>query len=265
MWATMLKERFGARNPRSMMVRQIATAHIGYSSTSLQRPLNNLSRSVVGAMAAGMSGGVPLATPPYDEPLGLGHSLEAQQLAHDTTRILIYEAKICEVSDPWAGSYFMESLTDELEEAAMIEIEKIDKMGGAVAAVENGYMHQAAARSAYDKQRKYDDLEEFMVGVNCFTGEHELEVTTNRSVSEVYDEDLKASAEERQKAALAQIKRDRDNKEVSKTLKALEIHAKNESENLMPYFIDCVKSYATLQEMCDVLRGLYGDAEPAKI
>ena len=265
MWATMLKERFGARNPRSMMVRQIATAHIGYSSTSLQRPLNNLSRSVVGAMAAGMSGGVPLATPPYDEPLGLGHSLEAQQLAHDTTRILIHEAKVCDVADPWAGSYFMESLTDELEAAARLEMDKIENMGGAVAAVENGYMHQAAAKSAYEKQKSFDEQRDFMVGVNCFTGPHEIEVTTNRSVAEVYDPELMATAEERKRADLAQLKKERNNREVSRTLKALESQAKKEEENLMPCFIECVKSYATLQEMCDVLRGIYGNAEPARL
>ena len=265
MWATMLKERFGARNPRSMLIRQIITAHIGYSSTTLQRPLNNLSRSVVGAVAAGMSGGVPLAAPPFDEPLGLGHSLEAQQLSYDTTRILIYEAKICEVADPWAGSYFMESLTDEIEAAAQKEMDKIENMGGAVAAVESGYMHQAVARNAYEKQRNLENLEEYMVGVNCFNGDNEIEVTTNRSVAEVYDAELMATAEERQKAELARIKRERNNQEVSKALKALESHAGNEDENLMPYFIDCVKSYATLQEMCDVLRDIFGVAEPASL
>jgi methylmalonyl-CoA mutase N-terminal domain/subunit len=154
MWAGLLKNRFGAKNPRSMMIRQISTAHIGCSSTTLQRPLNNLSRAVVGGLAAGMSGGIPGTFPPYDEPLGLGHSLEAQQLSHDATRILIYEAKVGKVSDPWAGSYFMESLTNEIEEAAWEEFERIEKMGGAVPAIENGYMKKAVARSGYEKQKK---------------------------------------------------------------------------------------------------------------
>lgn len=264
MWATMLKERFGAKNPRSMMIRQISTAHIGCSSTTLQRPLNNLTRAVIGGMAAGMSGGIPGTFPPYDEPLGLGHSLEAQQLSHDATRILIYEAKVCEVNDPWAGSYFMESLTDEIEAGAQKEFEKIEKMGGAVAAIESGYMHQAVARSAYEKQRKIEEQEKFVVGVNCFTGPHEIEVTTNRTVPEVYPAELMATAGDRQRVSLGRIKRERDNKEVSRTLKYLEKAAKQEEVNLMPYIIDCVKSYATLQEICDVLRGVFGEAEPAK-
>lgn len=265
MWATMLKERFGAKNPRSMMIRQISTAHIGCSSTTLQRPLNNLIRAVVGGLAAGMSGGIPGVFPPYDEPLGLGHSLEAQQLSHDGTRILIYEAKVCEVADPWAGSYFMESLTDEIEEAARKEFEKIEKMGGAVAGIENGYMHQSVARSAHEKQRRIEDQEDFVVGVNCFNGPHEIDVTTNRSVPEVYDAELMATAEERQRAALRQTKKERDNKEVSRTLKALEAGARDENENLMPCILDCVKSYATLQEICDVLRGVFGEAGATKV
>ncbi|GAB6162928.1 methylmalonyl-CoA mutase family protein [Desulfothermus naphthae] len=263
MWARMLKERFGAKNPRSMLIRQIFTAHIGCSSTTLQRPLNNLTRSVVGAMASGMSGGIPAVFPPYDEPLGLGHSLEAQQLAHDATRILIYEAKIGEVNDPWAGSYFMESLTNEIEEAAQKEFDKIEEMGGAVAAIENGYMRKAIVKSAYEKQRRIENQEEFVVGVNCFTGPHEIEVTTNRSVPEVYPAELMATAEERKKDALARLKKERDNEAVSRTLKALEKAAKNEDENLMPYIIDCVKTYATLQEICDVLRSVFGVAEAA--
>lgn len=264
-WARLLKERFGAKNPRSMMIRQIMTAHIGCSSTTLQRPLNNVVRSVVGGLAGGMCGGMPLAFPPYDEPLGLGHSLEAQQITHDATRILTYEAKVGEVSDPWAGSYFMESLTDEIEKAAWEEMEKIEKMGGAVAAIENGYMHREVAKSAYQKQRKIEDKEDFVVGVNCFNGPHELDVKTTRSVAEVYDAERMATAEQRQRASLAQLKKERDNKEVARSLKALEVCARNEKENVMPCVLDCVKHYATLQEVCDVFRGVFGEAQPTKV
>jgi methylmalonyl-CoA mutase N-terminal domain/subunit len=159
MWARLLKERFGAKNPKSMMIRQIMTAHIGCSSTTLQRPLNNLTRSVVGGLAGGMSGAMPYVIPPYDEPLGLGHSLEAQQLSQDATRILIYESKVGEVLDPWAGSYFMESLTDEIEEGARAEFDKIEAMGGAVSAIESGYMQKAIAQSGYQKQKKIENQE----------------------------------------------------------------------------------------------------------
>ncbi|MBI5568710.1 MAG: methylmalonyl-CoA mutase [Desulfomonile tiedjei] len=263
MWATMLKDRFGAKNPRSMMIRQIATAHVGCTSTTLQRPLNNLIRAVVGGLAGAMSGGVPLAFPPYDEPLGLGHSLEAQQLAHDATRILIYEAKVCEVVDPWSGSYFMESLTNEIEEAARQELEKIDKMGGAVAAIGNGYMHQAIAKSAYERQKRLESKQEFQVGVNCFDGPHELELSTSRTVPDVYDSELLNTAEERQKAALERVKRERPEKEVARTLLELRRQARDGGANLLPCILDCVKCYATLQEICDVLREVFGEAKPA--
>lgn len=265
MWAGLLKNRFGAKNPRSMMIRQISTAHIGCSSTTLQRPLNNLSRAMVGAMAAGMSGGIPGAFPPYDEPLGLGHSLEAQQLAFDATRILIYEAKVGKVSDPWAGSYFMESLTNEIEEAAWEEFERIEKMGGAVPAIESGYMKKAVARSAYEKQRKIERQEEFVVGVNCFNGPHEIDVDVSRTVEEVYAPELLETAERRKCESLARLKRERDERAVREHLDRLKLNAADESKNLMPDILACVKSYATLQEICDVLREVFGEAQPTKL
>jgi methylmalonyl-CoA mutase N-terminal domain/subunit len=265
MWARLLKERFGAKNPKSMMIRQIMTAHIGCSSTTLQRPLNNLTRSVVGGLAAGMSGGMPLCFPPYDEPLGLGHSLEAQQLSHDATRILIYESKVGEVLDPWAGSYFMESLTDKIEEGARAEFDKIEAMGGAVSAIESGYMQKAVAQSGYQKQKKLENQEEFLVGVNCFNGPNELEVGTTRSVEEVYSADLMASAEERKIEGLKRLKSERNTVAVKESLNVLKQNARDESKNLMPDIMACVKSYATLQEMCDALREVFGTAQPTRI
>ncbi len=265
MYARMLKERFGAKNPRSMLIRQPVTAHIGCSSTTLQRPLNNLTRAVVGGLAGGMSGAMPLAFPPFDEPLGLGHSLEAVQLNLDATRILTYEAKVADVNDPWAGSYMMEALTDEIEEGAWAEFDKIEKMGGAVAAIESGYMQKAVAKSAYERQKRIERQEEFVVGVNCFTDENEVEVTVNRAVEDTYDEALLASAEERQRANLARLKMERDGSAVGKTLSSLEEHAGDESVNLMPHILECVKAEATLQEICDVLRGVFGEAQPVKI
>ena len=264
-WSRMLKERFGAKNPRSMMVRQVMTAHIGCSSATLQRPLNNLARSVVGAISGGMCGSIPFAMPPWDEPLGLGHSMEAKQLGYDVNRILIYEAKLGEVLDPWAGSYFMENLTDEIEGQVMEEFEKVEKMGGSVGCIESGYMQRAIARSAYERQKRIEDLEEFVVGVNCFKGPNELDIMTERKVADQYPKELMETAEERKVTALKQLKKERDNKEVDKNLKDLEKAAKNEDINLMPHIMDCVQSYTTLQEMCDVMRGIFGEYEPAKI
>ncbi len=265
MWARIVKERFGAKDPRGMMIRAPITAHIGCTSTTLQRPINNLARAVVGGIAAGMCGGLPAAYPPFDEPLGLGHSLEAIQLQMDATRVLIFEAKVADVVDPWAGSYFMESLTDETEAAAQAELDKIDAMGGTVAAIENNYMPRAVAKSAYERQKRLENQEEFMVGVNCFTGANELEVPVPRVVDELYNPEQMATAEERQLAKLAQLRRNRNGDAVAHALAALEQDAKNEAANVMPALIACVKSDATLQEICDVMRGVFGEAEPVKI
>jgi methylmalonyl-CoA mutase, N-terminal domain len=265
MWARILKERFGAREPRSMLLRQAHTAHIGCSATTLQRPLNNLVRTVVGGMASAMSGGAPESWPPYDEPLGLGWSLEAIQLAEDAQRVLQHEVKICDVIDPFAGSYFMESLTDRMEEAGWAEFEKIQSMGGVVAAIENGYMQQEVAKSAYERQKRIENGEDLVVGVNCFTGEHELEVTTTRLVPHPYDPEKVELAEGKQIANLKEVKRTRENRAVKNLLKDLEEAAKKETENLIPKLIDCVKAYATIQEMSDVLRGVFGKYEETNI
>ncbi|HQP56803.1 MAG TPA: methylmalonyl-CoA mutase family protein [Syntrophorhabdus sp.] len=265
MWAHILRNRFHAKDPKSMQIRQPITAHIGCSSTTLQRPLNNLARAVVGGMAAGMSGAIPGAFPPFDEPLGLGHSQEATQLQQDASRIMIFEAKVTDVCDPWAGSYFMESLTDEIEKDALAELEKIEKMGGAVAAIENGYMPRAVAKSAYERQKKIENQEELIVGVNCFTGEHEIDVSINRCVESTYDPELMKTAEERQKANLARSKRERNNTAVATSLRSLKVQAEDKDKNLMPVICECVENDATLQEICDVLRDVFGEAQPMKL
>lgn len=265
MWAGILKNRFGAKDKRSMMIRQPTTAHIGCISTTLARPLNNLVRAVIGGMAAGMSGGIPAAFPPFDEPLGLGHSQEAVQLQLDATRIMIYEAKVADVCDPWAGSYFMESLTDETEEQAATELEKIANMGGAVAAVENGYMQKAIAKSAYERQKAIENQDDFVIGVNCYTGKNEIEVMVNRVVEDTYDPNLLRTAEERQRKNLEAVKRERGSRAVSNALHELKRKARDESANLMPAICGCVEAEVTLQEICDVLREVFGEARPVKI
>ena len=240
MWARLVKERFGARNPRGMMIRQPIAAHLGCTSTTLQRPLNNLARAMVGGIAGGMCGALPAVYPPFDEPLGLGHGLVAIQLQVDATRILIYEAGVANVNDPWAGSYFMESLTDETEAAAQAELDKIDGMGGAVAAIDSGYMQRAIAKSAYQRQKRIESQEELVVGVNCFTGEKEFEVSVNRDVEKLYDPQQMATAEERQCVKLAALRRERDGKGVSRARGALEKRAEDERAKMLADMIDCV-------------------------
>jgi methylmalonyl-CoA mutase N-terminal domain/subunit len=259
MWAKITKERFGAKSPESMRIRSPYTASSGISATTKQRALNNLTRSVIGAVAGVLSGGAPMAFPPYDEPLGLGWSLEARQLAEDATRILMYETGMCDVIDPLAGSYYMESLTNEIEDAAWKELEKVEGMGGSVAAIENGYMQRSIAKSAAERQSRIEKREDLIVGVNCFTEEYELDVTTSKIIEHPYSEDKRYDAEKQQKATLAEVKRTRNNREVTRLLGELESAAKKEDKNLMPLFIDLAREYATLQEQCDVLRGVFGE------
>lgn len=263
MWAKILKEKFGAKKQRSMLLRQAGlNANMGNENCTTQRPLNNLTRAVVGGIASALSGGMPLLYPPYDEPLGLGWSLEASQLSMDGFRILQYEAKLTQVLDPLAGSYYIESLTSEIENAAWDELHRIDSLGGAVAAIESGYMQSAIARSAYERQKRIETGEDLVVGVNCFMGEGELEVLTTRLMPHPYDPVKRNSAEERQVRDLIELKRNRDNRIVSQLLKELKTRAKNENENLIPHFIECAKAYVTLQEMCDVLRDIFGEYQP---
>jgi len=265
MYASILKERFGAKDPRSMIIRQPITAHIGPSDTTIQRPLNNLTRSVAGAIAGALSGGRPAPFPPYDEPLGLGWSREASQLMGDAGRILLVECKLGEVEDPFAGSYYMEAMTDKIEQEAWEELKKIEDMGGAVAAIENGYMARELSHSAYERQKSIANGETLVVGVNCFTGEDELEVETTRLVPHPYDPEKREQAETKQIAALKELKKNRNNAEVERMLAELDKQARDESVNLFPVMIECAKAYVTLQEASDVLRGIFGEYESPNI
>ncbi len=261
MYATMMRDKFGAKKRKSMIIRQHRGAHIGRCNTTAQRLLNNLTRSVIGAVASGLSGGPPSAFPPFDEPSGLGWSLEARQLSEDAQRILLTEAKILDVIDPFAGSYYMESLTNEIEDAAWKEFNKIDSMGGVVAAIESGYIKHKIFESAYQRQKMMEKGEEYQVGVNCFTGEHELDVEIETHVKNPYDPKDREKAEELQKRNLAAVKRERHNKGVKKSLEKLRKAAMNINANVIPPLIVCAKEYATLQEMCDVFRDVFGEYE----
>jgi methylmalonyl-CoA mutase N-terminal domain/subunit len=265
MWAKIVKEKFGARNERSMTLRMNSTAHCGRTSCTAQRPLNNLVRSVVGGIAGALCSGPPNCNPPYDEPLGLGWSLEAIQLSEDAVRILQNEARLTEVIDPLAGSYYVESLTDQVENGAWAEFDKIQGMGGAVAAIENGYMQREVARSAYARQKRLEEGKDLIVGVNCYTGEGELEVQTTRLVPHPYDPERRDNAERIQVERLKEIKKTRDRQKVAASLRELKTSAAKEEANLFPYLIECAKAYASIQEICDTLREVFGEYKPATL
>jgi methylmalonyl-CoA mutase N-terminal domain/subunit len=265
MWAKVVKEKFGAKNERSMLLRMASTAHCGRVNCSIQRPLNNLTRSIVGGIAAALSGGPPNCNPPFDEPMGLGWSLEAIQLSEDAARILQNEARLTEVMDPLAGSYYVESLTDQIENAAWAEFDKIQSMGGAVKAIESGYLQREVARSAYERQKRLEEGKDFIIGVNCYTGEGELEVQTTRLVPHPYEPERRENAEKVQIERLKEVKKSRDSKKVAELLRKLKSEAAREEVNLLPTLIECVKAYATLQEICDTLREVFGEYQPAAL
>ncbi len=265
MWAKILKEKFGAKNERSMLLRVASTAHCGRVNCTVQRPLNNLTRAVVGGIAAALAGGPPNCNPPFDEPLGLGWSLEACQLSEDASRILQHEARLVDVTDPLAGSYYVEALTDEAEKAAWAEFDKIQSMGGAVGAIESGYLQREVARSAYERQKRLEDGKDLIIGVNCYTGEGELEVQTTRLVAHPYDPERRDSAERHQIERLQEVKKTRDNKKVAGLLKELKTAAAKEEVNLFPQLIECVKAYTTVQEICNTLREVFGEYQPAAL
>ncbi|MBI2908216.1 MAG: methylmalonyl-CoA mutase [Chloroflexi bacterium] len=261
MWAKIMKERFGAKKRESMQFRSYLGAQTEYSYLTTNRPLNNLVRALVGGMASLMSGGNGVVRPPFDEALGLGHSLEAQQLKRDAERILRHETGLDEVIDPLAGSYYVEFLTDQIEEEAWRVMTKVEAMGGAVAAIESGYIAQEIAKSAYQFQKEVEAGERVIVGLNKFTGENELEVTVHRSVPHPYDPQKRASAEERQIANLAKVKRERDSQRVGAALRKVRDEARDEKTNLMPPILEAVKEYATVGEISGVLKEVFGEYE----
>lgn len=265
MWAKIVRNEFGANNPKSWQVRMPIGPHIGLSSMTSQRPLNNLTRAALGGIASAMCGYPPNVYPPFDEALGLGWSLEAIQLSEDAGRILKHESKVTEIMDPFAGSYFMESLTDQIEEGAWRQLKKVKDIGGAVAAIESGYMQKEIAKAAYERQHRIEKGEELIIGVNCFVGEDEIDVRIDRMVPHPYDSEKREGAEATQIQRLKEIKRTRDNTEVKRLLHDLEIAVRQGDKNLIPLFIESAKAYVTLQEMCDVLRGQYGEYVPASI
>ncbi|MFH0769493.1 MAG: methylmalonyl-CoA mutase family protein [Chloroflexota bacterium] len=258
MCAKILKERFKAKNPRSWIPRDLGAAAAGLSSCRLQRPLNNLTRGVIGGVMGALSGGQPSGGTPFDEPLGLGHSPEAQQLSKDATRIMMDECHLGEVIDPLAGSYYVESLTDKMESEIQKVVNDIEARGGAVACIETGYSQRMVSKSAHQFQSDLASGRTVIVGVNKYTSESEIEVMPSRLVPE-YDPRKREEAEEKQLLNLARVKRERDNAQVKATLARLKDAAKDESVNLIPPLVESVKAYATVGEMAGTLREVFGE------
>lgn len=245
MWAKITSE-LGATEPKAQMLR--FHTQTGGSTLTAQQPLNNVIRVSHQAMAAVLGGTQSLHTNGYDEALSLPTE-EAAKIALRTQQIIAFESGVTDTVDPLGGSFFLENLTDEVEAAAWKYIEKIDSMGGAVNAVENGYIQQEIAGSAYQFQIDLENNERILVGVNKYTGDEEL----HPEVFRVDDSIRKLQIDK-----ISDLKSERDNDKVQNALKVLDEVAKGK-DNLMPAILAAVEAYATLGEIADTLRGEFGE------
>jgi methylmalonyl-CoA mutase N-terminal domain/subunit len=245
-WAHVMRERFGAKDERSWKLR-FHTQTAGVSLTG-QQPYNNVVRTALQALSAVLGGTNSLHTNSLDEALSLP-TAEAATLALRTQQIIAHESGVTNVVDPLGGSYFLEKLTSDMEREAYAYFDTIDRMGGMVAAIEHGYPQKEIAESAYRFQQSVEHKEKVIVGVNGYVEEDEPRVPI------LY---IDEGAAERQIARLQQLRRDRDHAAVQRTLDALRRGAAS-GENTMPLLIDAVRAYATIGEMCDALREVWGE------
>jgi len=244
LWAKIMRERFGAKEPRSWMLR-FHTQTAGCSLTA-QQPHNNIVRTALEALAATLGGTQSLHTNSFDEAYA-PPSEEAVTIAVRTQQILGYESDIAAVVDPLGGSYYIEHLTDSLEKEAGDYIANIDSIGGAVSAIEHGYQQREIQDSSYRYQKEIERGKRTVVGVNQFVSPYPKIVGLLR---------VKPEVEKRQRERTAQVRKDRDNSNVHKALKRLEDVARSK-DNTMPAFLECVEAYATEGEICDVLRQIF--------
>lgn len=250
MWAKIMKERFGAKSPKSLQLR-FHTQTAG-STLTAQQPDNNVVRVTVQAMAAVMGGTQSLHTNSRDEALALPTE-DSARIALRTQQILADESGMTDTIDPLAGSYYLESLTDEIESRAWNYISYIDKLGGAVSAIEQGYMQKEIHKAAYDTQLAIERGDQVVVGVNKFTVENEAQPELLR-----VDPGLGLQ----QAQALGQLRAERSQEAWAQALHSLKVAAEG-TDNLMPFIIDAVRAYATIGEICNVMRGVFGEYRPA--
>ena len=246
-WAKIMKDKFGAKKPKSMMLR--FHTQTGGSTLTAQQPDNNVVRVTIQTLAAVLGGTQSLHTNSRDEALGLPTE-EAVQVALRTQQIVAHESGVTNSIDPLAGSYFVESLTDKIEKEVWLYLDKIEQLGGMVKAIEAGYIQKEIQNAAYKYQQEIEKKERIIVGVNEF-----------KVADESFPEILKVDPAIRrlQSDKLNKLKSERNNTIVKKILSDLHDTAKNPNDNLMPVILDAVKAYATLGEICGVLREGFGE------
>jgi methylmalonyl-CoA mutase N-terminal domain/subunit len=244
-----MRERFGAKDPKSWMLR--LHTQTGGSTLTAQQPENNIVRVTLQALAAVLGGTQSLHTNSKDEALWLPTE-KSVRTALRTQQIIAYESGVADTIDPMGGSYIIEQLTDEICERAMDYITKIDAMGGALSAIEKGYMQNEIQDSAYRYQKAVESKEQTVVGVNAFQGDDPIDLERLK---------VDPSIELNQKARLADLRKGRNDQKVSEMLTVLEKTARS-SENLMPVLVECVENDITLGEICGLLRKVWGEYQP---
>ncbi len=252
MWARIMKEQFGARSPRSQMLR-FHTQTAG-STLTAQQPENNIVRTALQALAAVLGGTQSLHTNSFDEALALPTE-NAVRVALRTQQIVAYESGVAQTIDPVAGSYYVESLTDQIEKHAFGYLDKIEAMGGMLKAIERGFVQQEIQNAAYEYQQAVDRLEQVVVGVNRFHVDQEKPVPLQR---------IDPALEPRQIERLRALRARRDPAAWEQALRRVEEAARSD-ENLMPLIINAVEAYATVGEISDVLRRVFGEYREAVV
>jgi methylmalonyl-CoA mutase N-terminal domain/subunit len=253
LWAKIMRERFGAKNLASCMLR-FHTQTSGVMLTA-QQPYNNIIRTALQALTAVLGGTQSLHTNSFDEAYALP-SEQAVTIALRTQQIIAYESGVVDTVDPLAGSYYVEYLTNQIEDRAASYIEQIDAMGGAVAAIEKGFMQREIVESAYRFQKEVEAKKRIVVGMNEFVTEEEVPIKILQ-----IDPEIEKKLVER----LKQVKMQRNQVKVGEVLNKLRRAAEQEGVNLMPFILQAVKEYTTLGEICDTLREVFGEYKPPSV
>lgn len=246
-WAKIMKEKFNAKDEKSLRLR--FHTQTGGSTLTAQQPDNNIVRVALQALSAVLGGTQSLHTNSRDEALALPTE-ESARIALRTQQIIAHESGVADTVDPLAGSYYVEEMTDKIEEEVFAYLDRIEEMGGAVQAVEDGYMQREIHQSAYEAQKRIESKEDIIVGLNDFKLDEELQADLLK-----VDEQL----EKDQVKQVQKIRENRDQSVVDHKLNALKEAAKDDHMNLMPFILDAVKSYATVGEICNVLREEFGE------
>ena len=249
LYARIMRERFKAQNPRAWMLR--FHSQTGGSTLTAQQPQNNIVRTTIQALAAVLGGTQSLHTNSMDEALWLPTE-SSVRVALRTQQIIAYESGVADTIDPLAGSYLIEYLTDEIEQCAQVYLDRIDALGGALAAIEQGFIQNEIQNAAYQTQMAIESGEQIVVGLNRFQIEEKLELERLR---------VDPAIEMAQRQRLAELRARRDNGRVQELLAQVETAARGEAA-LMPLFIECVENDVTLGEICNTLRGVWGEYQP---